>query len=112
MTNLMTPTEQGDDRAKLIIEMSNLLHRHFQAQRKATVEAFANAQGDLVNFIAADRKRVDLEARIDEINYLDDNFQANTQDWEREHPGYSTAMIPMEDYIRRRTELKQELEKL
>lgn len=57
----MTPTEQGDDRAKLIIEMSNLLHRHFQAQRKATVEAFANAQGDLVNFITADRKRVALE---------------------------------------------------
>jgi len=60
----MTPTEQGDDRAKLIIDMSNLLHRHFQAQRKATVEAFANAQGDLVNFITADRKRVVLEAEL------------------------------------------------
>jgi len=66
----MTPTEQGDDRAKLIIEMSNLLHRHFQAQRKATVEAFANAQGDLVNFITANRKRVVLEARIDELEQV------------------------------------------
>ena len=66
----------------------------------------------IMQLFTADRKRVALGARIDEINYLDDNFQADSQDWEREHPGYSTAMIPMEDYIRRRTELKQELEKL
>ena len=62
--------------------------------------------------ITADRKRVALEARIDEVNYLDDNFQTDSQDWEREHPGYSTAMIPMEDYIRRRTELKAKQEEV
>ena len=57
-------------------------------------------------------KKHELQARIDEINYLDDNFQADSQDWEREHPGYSTAMIPMEDYIRRRAELKAQQEEL
>ena len=65
-----------------------------------------------LQLITADRKRVALEARIAEINYLDDNFQTDSQDWEREHPGYSTAMIPMEDYIRRRTELKAQQEEV
>lgn len=56
-------------------------------------------------------ERAVIEARIDEINYLDDNYQEDSQWWERDHPGYSTPMIPMEDYIRRRDELTAQLSK-
>ena len=102
----MTPTEL---RKQLVKSLSTAQVESVDNNGEAVIEHEADR---LLQLITADRKRVALEARIDEINYLDDNFQADSQDWEREHPGYSTAMIPMEDYIRRRTELKQELEKL
>ena len=102
----MTPTEL---RKQLVKSLSTAQVESVDNNGEAVIEHEADR---LLQLITADRKRVALEARIDEINYLDDNFQTDSQDWEREHPGYSTAMIPMEDYIRRRAELKQELEKL
>lgn len=56
-------------------------------------------------------REAELNARIDEINYLDDSFQEDAQDWMRDHAGYTTAMIPMEDYVKRRTELQAQLNK-
>ena len=100
----MTPTEQ--DRV-----LREKLYRLLKTDPRADTYVIPHRVMDIfIDFITADRKRVALEARIDEINYLDDNFQADSQDWEREHPGYSTAMIPMEDYIRRRAELKAQQE--
>ena len=126
----MTPTEQDKELREALMRSleakimeSGFLDEHDKNvggtlytpanNQKLTASALADVLSvDIMQLFTADRKRVALEARIDEINYLDDNFQADSQDWEREHPGYSTAMIPMEDYIRRRAELKQELEKL
>ena len=102
----MTPTEQDKElREAILLEFKNV-------HRLAPADYTENCTNVVMQLITADRKRVELEARIDEINYLDDNFQADSQDWEREHPGYSTAMIPMEDYIRRRTELKAQQEEV
>ena len=102
----MTPTEQDTElREAILLEFKNV-------HRLAPADYTENCTNVVMQLITADRKRVELEARIDEINYLDDNFQADSQDWEREHPGYSTAMIPMEDYIRRRTELKAQQEEV
>lgn len=53
----------------------------------------------------------ELEARINEIDYLNNNFQEDAQDWMRDHPGYTTSMIPMEDYVKRRDELIAQLNK-
>ena len=123
----MTPTEQDKELRGIVgeipnyifecLELSDEIKEEWKYGSKASdfgshnqfVQRFSKR---IEAFITADRKRVALEARIDEINYLDDNFQADSQDWEREHPGYSTAMIPMEDYIRRRTELKAQQEEV
>ena len=102
----MTPTEL---RKQLVKSLSTAQVESVDNNGEAIIEHEADR---LLQLITADRKRVALEARIDEINYLDDNFQTDSQDWEREHPGYSTAMIPMEDYIRRRTELKAQQEEV
>lgn len=57
-------------------------------------------------------REAEIEARIEEIKHLDDEYQENSQDWERDHPGYSTSMVPIEDYTRRRKELEAELQRL
>ncbi len=107
----VTPTEQ-DSKEELVdntdvgIILSDYLGSEWNGNMRDDIVAMVNSK------FTADRKRVALEARIDEINYLDDNFQVDSQDWEREHPGYSTAMIPMEDYRRRRTELKVQQEEV
>ena len=105
----MTPTEQ-DKEIDLFSDEVLKIAEALRSKYPNTWRLLYDNHGmpDVIKFIAADRERMDLEARIAEINYLDDNFQTDSQDWEREHPGYSTAMIPMEDYIRRRTELKLE----
>ena len=105
----MTPTKQDEelrDKVATIVEYWDFSPLQDEDSR---IERLKN---EIMQLITADRKRVALEARIDEINYLDDNFQVDSQDWEREHLGYSTAMIPMEDYIRRRTELKAQQEEV
>ena len=106
----MTPTEQDNELREKIADI-------FDELCEPTNEFWHRDSGlhwadKVMQLITADRKRVALEARVDEINYLDDNFQENSQDWEREHPGYSTAMIPMEDYIRRLAELKAQQEEV
>ena len=102
----MTPTEQDKELREGLAAIFYDDNYEYMLENEDMFDV--GAIEEAVQLITADRKRVALEARIDEINYLDDNFQADSQDWEREHPGYSTAMIPMEDYIRRRTELKLE----
>lgn len=105
----MTPTEQDKElREKISHRFASVCAEGHQQ----SCGEYQTAVDEIMQLITADRKRVALEARIDEINYLDDNFQADSQDWEREHHGYSTAMIPMEDYIRRRTELKAQQEEV
>ena len=115
----MTPTEQDKELRKavwasLASQMTHAINcTDPEHKRQDSCVDFTEKNFEqLMQLITADRKRVALEARIDEINYLDDNFQADSQDWEREHPGYSTAMIPMEDYIRRRAELKAQQEEV
>ena len=96
-----TPNNQDD-------ELDKILHDHGAEDG----EFIYSLKAAILNWHNQQLERAVIEARIDEINYLDDNFQADSQDWEREHPGYSTAMIPMEDYIRRRTELKAQQEEI
>ena len=74
----MTPTEQDKELKSYIVEQLHSFDRE--------EEMFDTYVNRFLQLITADRKRVALEARIDEINYLDDNFQADSQDWEREHP--------------------------
>ncbi len=119
----MTPTEQ--DR-KLEVALMELFCRSEEFGRVfltcAPKEEFAKsvnggaldhqqAAHEAMQLITADRKRVALEAKIEAINYLDDNYQEDSQNWERDHPGYSTAMIPLEDYARYRNELGSQLSK-
>ena len=115
----MTPTEQDKELEKavwasLASQMTHAINcTDPEHKRQDSCVDFTEKNFEqLMQLFTADRKRVAVEARIDEINYLDDNFQADSQDWEREHPGYSTAMIPMEDYIRRRAELKAQQEEV
>ena len=118
----MTPTEQDKELRALLDEFVLYMDSSPESNEPTELKLFLEQCGfpdaidrlysELMQLITADRKRVALEARLDEINYLDDNFQVDSQDWEREHLGYSTAMIPMEDYIRRRTELKAQQEEV
>ena len=99
-----------DEMLDLMNELAEIVGHY--AYSNTTNLDIHHAVKELRTLILADRKKHELQARIDEINYLNDNYQEDSQDWEREHPGYSTAMIPMEDYINRVKHLKQELEKL
>ena len=102
-----TPLNADDELEKNILY---IIEAHFKPSDNSLMPL--NATKRVMQIILANRKKHELQARIDEINYLNDNYQEDSQDWEREHPGYSTAMIPMEDYINRVKHLKQELEKL
>ena len=63
----------------------------------------------LMRFIKKREEQVALKARIDEIEHLDNEYQEDAQDWMRDHPGYTTAMIPMNSYIKRKKELEEQL---
>ena len=101
----MTPTEQDK---KIIRGIEKALEKSFSYQ---VLVLNKECRDELMQLITADRKRVALEAKIEAINYLDDNYQEDSQNWERDHPGYSTAMIPLEDYARYRKELGSQLSK-
>ena len=88
----------------------DIIEAHFKPTDNSLMPL--NATKRIMQLITQHTEQKVLEARIDEIQYLDDEYQENSQDWEREHPGYSTAMIPMEDYINRKKELETQLNKL
>ena len=85
MTNPMTPTEQ--DKGDLVHQITVIL-----AKNKVKITPETTLMHDFVQLITADRKRVALEARIDELNKVDmltkplllpnsGSFETNVKAW-------------------------------
>lgn len=90
MTNPMTPTEQDKELREAILLESKNVHR------LAPADYTENCTNVVMQLIAADRKRVALEARIDELQKaLDENapFGEGQLDVAAEYAEYRIAEL-------------------
>ncbi|NIL77137.1 hypothetical protein [Rhodococcus sp. B10] len=111
----------SDDELREVI-LANLKHAYFNAKtdnvalsnglipnQNHALGILENKADDLMQLIKQRESQVALEARVAEIQYLNDEYQEDAQDWMRDHTGYTTAMIPMDSYIKRKKELEAQL---
>lgn len=70
---------QQTERGLLIVDLSRILHKHFQAQKKASIGAFAETQGDLADYIESHTAQAVLSARLEERKAVAlDNYRGQT----------------------------------
>ena len=103
----MKPSKDLDEQIDEIL--NNYAKAYFEAKYESELNTCDWAMAEAKQQLLALIEQRELQGRLDEIRHLNDEYQTDAQDWMREHPGYTTAMIPMEDYVRRISELEAKL---
>lgn len=86
-------------------EIRNIINAIVNAREASSVGEITPAQFEEM-MVEAERQFAtrEREARLELVNNLIDE-QENSQDWENEHPGYSTAMVTLDTLVKFRNDL-------